>query len=101
MSNRKLFRPSLTDIREQLPDQYASAQKKRVPPEETAAEQYYYLKQMAARTPMVVRLIDGEEIRGIIEWYDKTCIKVNRENDPNLLLPKRSIKYLYKEEEER
>ncbi len=100
MSNRKLFRPSLTDIREQLPNKYASAQKKKVPPEETSAEQYYYLKQMAARTPMVVILTDGEEIRGVIEWYDKTCIKVNRDDDPNLLLPKHSIKYLYKEEEE-
>lgn len=49
---------------------------------------------------MVVHLTDGEEIRGIIEWYDKTCIKVNRERKPNLLIPKQVIKYMYKEREE-
>lgn len=100
MANRKLIRPSLSDLREQSSAKYANAQKKRVPPEQTNAEQYYYLKQMSAKTPMVVRLVDGEELRGVIEWYDKSCIKVNREGAPNLLLPKQSIKYMYKEEEE-
>ena len=99
MTNRKLFRPSLTKIRDHLPEQHSASQKKRVPPESTNAEQYYYLKQMSARTPIVVRLIDGEEIRGVIEWYDKDCIKVNRKDAPNILLPKHSIKYIYKEAE--
>ena len=62
-------------------------------------ESYYYLKQMAAKTPMVVILTDGEQIHGWIEWYDKHCLKVNRERGPNLLIPKASIKYLYKEAE--
>jgi sRNA-binding regulator protein Hfq len=72
-----------------------------VPPEQTNAEAFYYLKQMQARTPIVVRLLDGEEIRGWIEWYDKDVLKVNREGAPNLLIPKHAIKYLYKQEEER
>jgi sRNA-binding regulator protein Hfq len=72
-----------------------------VPPEQTNAEAYYYLKQMQSKTPIVVRLVDGEELRGWIEWYDKDVIKLNREHGPNLLIPKRSIKYLFKEEEER
>ena len=38
---------------------------------------------------------------GIIEWYDKTCIKVNRTEGPNLMIYKPSIKYLYKEGEQR
>ncbi len=100
MANRRLIRPSLSDLREQTSSKFASSQKKRVPPEQTNAEQYYYLKQMTAKTPMVVRLTDGEELRGVIEWYDKTCIKVNRDNAPNLLLPKNMIKYMYKQEEE-
>lgn len=99
MVNRKLIRPSLSDLREQTASKYANAQRKRVPPEQTSAEQYYYLKQMSSRAPMVVHLIDGEEIRGVIEWYDQHCIKVNRETEPNLLIPKHSIKYLYKENE--
>jgi len=48
---------------------------------------------------MVVVLQDGEEIHGVIEWYDKNCIKVNRTNGPNLLVYKPNIKYLYKETE--
>lgn len=99
MVNRKLIRPSLSDLREQRPAKFADAQRKRVPPEQTNAEQYYYLKQMSSRTPVVVKLIDGEEIRGVIEWYDKNCIKVNRETEPNLLVPKHVIKYVYKENE--
>lgn len=97
--NRKLIRPSLSDLREQEQLKYSRTQRKRVPPEQTSAEEYYYLKQMANKTPVVVKLIDGEEIHGIIEWYDKGCIKVNRETEPNLLIPKRVIKYIYKENE--
>lgn len=100
MVNRRLIRPSLSDLREQGPGKFSNAQKKRTPPEQTHAEQYYYLKQMTSRTPMVVHLTDGEEIRGIIEWYDKTCIKVNRDRKPNLLIPKQVIKYMHKEREE-
>ena len=99
MVNRKLIRPSLSNLREQPPSKYVEGQRKRVPPEGTNAEQYYYLKQMSSKTPMVVTLLDGEEIFGMIEWYDKNCIKVNREDKPNLLIPKHVIKYIYKENE--
>ena len=95
---RKLIRPSLAEVKDRYPTR--SFQRKQVPPEQTNAENYYYLKQMGAKTPMVVLLTDGEEIRGWIEWYDKNCLKINREQGPNLLIPKHSIKYLYKENEE-
>jgi sRNA-binding regulator protein Hfq len=48
---------------------------------------------------MVVVLTDGEEIHGVIEWYDRTCIKVNRNGHPNLVIYKPSIKYMFKEGE--
>jgi sRNA-binding regulator protein Hfq len=99
MVNRKLIRPSLSELKEQAQNKYANAQRKRVPPEQTHAENYYYLKQMSGKNPMVVKLIDGEEIHGVIEWYDKHCIKVNRTSEPNLLIPKQNIKYIYKENE--
>ena len=73
---------------------------KAAPPETTNAENFYYLKQMSSKTPMVVVLTDGEQVRGCIEWYDRTSIKVNREGAPNLLIQKHCIKYLYKQEEE-
>lgn len=95
--NRKLIRPSLTDLKEQMAPR--PPRKKPTPPEQTNAENFYYVKQMQARTPVVVVLQDGENIHGVIEWYDKYCIKVNRVGDPNLLIYKSNIKYLYKEHE--
>jgi host factor-I protein len=75
--------------------------KKAAPPEITNAENFYYQKQMQSRTPMVVVLRDGEEIHGIIEWYDRNCIKVNRDSgEPNLMIYKPAIKYMYKESED-
>ena len=74
--------------------------KKPAPPEQTNAENFYYQKQMQSRTPMVIVLRDGEEVHGIIEWYDKHCIKVNRNaGEPNLMIYKPAIKYMYKEAE--
>ena len=74
--------------------------KKPAPPEQTNAENFYYQKQMQSRTQMVIVLHDGEEVHGIIEWYDKHCIKVNRDSgEPNLMIYKPAIKYMYKEGE--
>ena len=73
-----------------------SAGKKSTPPEQTNAEQFYYSKQMQSKTHMVVLLTDGEQLEGVIEWYDRDCLKLNRDGAPNLLLYKHCIKYLYK-----
>lgn len=98
--NRKLIRPNLTELKDQMASKSAAPRPRRVPPEQTNAENFYYLKQMNNRTPMVVVLQDGEELRGVIEWYDKNCLKLNRPDRPNVLLLKHNIKYLYKESEE-
>jgi len=94
--NRKLIRPNLTEIKEQQFNSKSKG-KKPAPPEQTNAENYYFIRQMNSKTPMVILLKDGEEIHGIIEWYDKTCIKVHRNDAPNLLIYKDSIKYIYKD----
>lgn len=73
---------------------------KQPPPDITHAENFYYLKQMNSKTPMVIVLNDGEQIHGCIEWYDKSCLKVNREGAPNLVIQKHCIKYLYKQSEQ-
>ena len=111
-ANRKLIHPGFNrndhprhdaDRREgdrrERPDRPGNGGKKTAPPEQTHAENFYYQKQMQARTPMVLVLHDGEEIHGIIEWYDKYCLKLNRAGASNLLIYKPSIKYLYKESE--
>lgn len=109
-ANRKLIRPALNHSNS-VPNHGAPAPvgreraersngaRKAPPPDQTNAENFYYQKQMQSKTPMVIVLSDGEEVRGIIEWYDKTCIKVNRDGPPNLMIYKPSIKYLYKEGE--
>ena len=66
------------------------------PPTDTFAENYYYLKQMNKKTPMAVVFTDGEVLEGYIEWYDRNCIKLNRDNAPNMLVYKSHIKYIYK-----
>ena len=88
------------DHRNDRGDRGMSGGKRPSPPEQTNAENFYYQKQMQSRTPMVVVLRDGEEVHGIIEWYDRNCIKVNRENgEPNVMIYKPAIKYMFKEGE--
>lgn len=126
-ANRKLIRPSLNhnnhpnhsnhtgpshasagtmerrDRGERAPERSdrSNGARKTAPPEQTNAENFYYQKQMQSKTPMVIVLTDGEEVHGVIEWYDRTCIKVNRLGTPNLVIYKPSIKYMYKEGEAR
>ena len=109
MVNRRMFRPGFPDVKEPVPVRSGShtgsnggpaPSKKPTPPEVTHAENFYWIKQMQSRTPMVVVLEDGESLRGIIEWYDRDCIKLTRQGAPNLMVFKRTIKYVFKEGEE-
>ena len=93
--NRKLIRPNLTEIKEQYTPK--QNRKKPAPPDQTNAENYYFIRQMTNKTPMVIQFKEGEEIHGVIEWYDRHCIKVHRSNAPNVLIYKDSIKYIYKD----
>ena len=107
-TNRKLIRPTLTrdqvrssgDGERRERTERPSNGKKSPPPDQTHAENFYYQKQMQAKTPMVVVLHDGEEIHGVIEWYDRCCLKLIRNgSNPNVLVYKNCIKYMFKESE--
>jgi len=109
MVNRKLFRPVLTDVKEQFTPRQpqaapqpgpTAARKKPAPPEQTFAENFYYVKQMQSRTPVAIVLNDGEVLRGTVEWYDRDCIKLTRYGSPNLMIYKQCIRYVYKEGDE-
>ena len=95
--NRRLIRPPLVDAKDKRTTVNRAAFQKQSPPDTTNAENFYYVKQMQSKTPMVFVLRDGETLHGVIEWYDKCCLKVNRTEGPNLLLYKPAIKYMYKE----
>ena len=109
-ANRKLIRPTLSRPdrtaesperrdRPERTDRPLTAGKKTPPPEQTHAENFYYQKQMQTKTPMVIVLQDGESVQGVIEWYDRTCLKVNRLGAPNMLIYKAGIKYMFKASE--
>ncbi len=119
-ANRKLIRPSLNradhnhaqasmsehkerperpEHGDHRPNGGGGGGRKPSPPEQTNAENFYYQKQMQSKTPMVIVLRDGEEIHGNIEWYDKSCLKVARNGQSNLLVYKPAIKYMFKEGE--
>ena len=119
-ANRKLIRPSLNRAdhnhaqasmseprerteRQDRPERSdrPAGGRKPAPPEQTNAENFYYQKQMQSKTPMVIVLRDGEEIHGMIEWYDKSCLKVTRNGQSHLLIYKPAIKYMFKEGENR
>ena len=53
-----------------------------------------YLKQLIENaTPVRVKMVDGEEVEGTIEYYDKSFIRITREGKPNLFIFKHDIKY--------
>ena len=99
-ATRKLIRPPFDAAKGKPPEKRPPApsddKAKSAPAEHTNAENFYYMKQMQSKTPMVIVLKDGETLNGVIEWYDKCCIKVNRDEGPNLLLFKSNIKYMHK-----
>ncbi len=108
-ANRKLIRPPVPrdsraveaaspERRERLSSAHA---RKAVPAEQTHAENFYYQKQIQSKTPMVIVLKNGESLHGVIEWYDKSCIKLGCGAQPNMLIYKASIRYMFKQGEER
>lgn len=110
--NRKLIRPSLSsptprtepvsERRERLErTDRMPGFKKISTQDQTHAENFYYQKQMQGKTPVVLMLKDGEQVQGLIEWYDRTCLKISRHGNSNILLYKAAIRYMYKAGENR
>jgi host factor-I protein len=111
--NRKLIRPTLpkAEVTRMTDGTGAAAaparepepkREKRAPKpsfsggEQTHAENFYYQKQMQSQTPLTVVLKNGETVQGVIEWYDKSCIKLVRNGRGSVLIYKTAIRYLHK-----
>ena len=63
--------------------------------QEQTLEEVRYLKRLIeSATPVRVKLTDGEEVTGTIEYYDHSFIRLTREGAPNLFIFKHDIKYL-------
>ena len=64
-------------------------------PESSHAEAFYFQKQIQQQTELTLVLDDGEEMHGVVEWYDKCAIKM-RVGRHRVLVYKSGIRYLYK-----
>jgi RNA chaperone Hfq len=65
------------------------------PPEQTFEEIKYLKHLIESKIPVCVKLSDGEEVRGVVEYYDQRFIRITRTGAPNLFIFKHDIKYLY------
>ncbi len=64
-------------------------------PPEATFEEARYLKQLVENGSTVrVKMADGEEVMGVIEYYDQSFIRLTRDGEPNLFIFKHDIKYI-------
>ena len=103
---RKLIRPTLTGRERRFDPLYGedplthAMQESHAGVESSHAEAFYFQKQIQQQTDMTVVLEDGEELHGLLEWYDRCVIKL-RAGRKRILVFKAGIKYLYKSSDAR
>ena len=67
---------------------------KNPPPEETFQEAGYLKSLGEKQTQVSIKLLDGEVVKGWIEYYDHKMIRLTREGAPNLFIFKHEILYI-------
>ncbi len=73
--------------------------KRTPPPDDTGKELEYLEKTKTERVPVSLKLIDGQLVQGVIEYYDVAMIKITADDGPNLFVRKDQIRYLWETEE--
>lgn len=68
--------------------------KRSYPPQSTGGELGFFSSHRESRETVTVRLRDGREIHGVVEYYDRDMVKINREVGPHLFVRKRDIRYV-------
>ena len=63
-------------------------------PEHTFEETRYLKRLIESGTSVRVRLSNNEEVKGVVEYYDASFIRITRKGQPNLFIFKHDIKYL-------
>lgn len=70
----------------------------RTPPPEETFEEAAFLKSLGEKQrPVLLKLMDGQSVRGWIEYYDKNMVRLTREGAPNLFIFKHKIMYIAEE----
>jgi host factor-I protein len=78
------------------PQRNANAAKRgRTPPPEDTFEESSFLKSLGEKQkPVSIKLLDGQTVRGWIEYYDRNMVRLTREGAPNLFIFKHEIMYI-------
>ena len=74
-----------------------TGRRRQAPNESTGRESEYIEWLSKNRIPVVIKLTDGEQLRGWIEYYDRDIVRLTRDREANLFIYKDRIKYLYEE----
>ncbi|MBV9341818.1 MAG: RNA chaperone Hfq [Acidobacteria bacterium] len=75
----------------------ARRRSKALPAESTSAEARYLKFLADKQRRILVKLVNGETLRGWIEYYDRNMLRLTREGKPNLFIFKDQIAYLAEE----
>ena len=75
------------------------SQRRTPPPEATGDEAAYLAWLREKRTLVAVELLDGTVFRGVIEYYDRDMLKVNRLDGggPNVFVRKKHVRLMWEE----
>ena len=74
-------------------------QRRTPPPDATGDEANYLARLREKHTPVAVEMLDGTIFRGVIEYYDRDTIKVNRLDGggPNVFVRKKHVRMMWEE----
>ena len=65
-----------------------------MPPESTNEEAAYLKQLVEKQRAVLIKLVNGETVRGWIEYYDRNMLRLTREGLPNLFIYKQQIAYV-------
>ena len=80
------------------PGDHNNANKAKTPPPDDTHQEATYLKALGEKqTPVAIKLMSGEVMRGWIEYYDRRMVRLTRDGEPNLFIFKHEICYIAEE----
>jgi host factor-I protein len=72
-----------------------NSRKSKSPPPDDTRQEAAYLKMLGEKQHLVrIKLMDGDIVRGWIEYYDRRMVRLTREGAPNLFIFKHEIAYI-------
>src|SRR5580658_6559169 len=76
-----------------MPPPLSSRRRSKTPPPGETGQEGLYLRSLSDRQVIVnIKLRDGETVRGWIEYFDDSMLRLTREGQPNLFIYKNQIR---------